>query len=135
MKRFWDKVKKTDGCWNWVPGNERYGKLKATGSRKNVLAHRMSWEMHNGPIPDEMHVLHTCDNTRCVRPDHLFLGTHQDNMDDKVVKGRQATGQAGAERRFDYDEIRSYIRQGCRQVDVALFMGCSERTVRNALVQ
>jgi hypothetical protein len=52
------------------------------------LAHRMSWEMHFGPIPEGMLVLHHCDVRRCVRPDHLFLGTARDNTRDMIAKGR-----------------------------------------------
>ena len=55
---------------------------------KNVKAHRASWEIYRGPIPTGMHVLHICDMPCCVNPDHLFLGTHKDNMDDRQKKGR-----------------------------------------------
>ncbi len=84
------------GCWVWQgksrSGTSRlYGRIKANG--KNVAAHRFSWELYNRkPIPEKMMVLHSCDNPACVNPNHLFLGTHQDNMDDKVAKNRQAKG-------------------------------------------
>ena len=81
------------GCWLWVGGvnSDGYGTWSAHGETK---AHRGSWVMHNGGIPEGMHVLHKCDRPNCVNPDHLFLGTHQDNMADLRKKGR-AYGAAG----------------------------------------
>jgi len=105
--RFWAKVQKSpdpDGCWIWTGAKQKngYGKLGAGGrGRETLLAHRVSWEMHNGLAPEGMQVLHDCDkrypagdtNYRaCVRPDHLFLGTNADNMADMVAKGRHAHG-------------------------------------------
>lgn len=83
------------GCWLWlgVPsGNHGYGRIKR-GSN-TVMAHRASWEKSNGSIPEGLLVLHKCDNPSCVNPDHLFLGTQQDNENDKVSKGRQSRGLA-----------------------------------------
>lgn len=75
------------GCWLWKHGTHKfgYGFFKHAGE---VTAHRVSWVLHNGPIPDGMHVLHRCDVPQCVNPDHLFLGTHTDNMKDCARKGR-----------------------------------------------
>ncbi len=91
--RFWEKVFRTDGCWWWVAGtNEHgYGLFNRSSTRKalSTLAHRFSWELHYGPIPGDLCVLHDCDNPLCVRPSHLFLGTRTDNAADKVAKGRQ----------------------------------------------
>ena len=88
-ERFWAKVQKTDGCWLWVARNKvgrGYGRFHP--SKRGVLAHRYSWELANGPIPPGLEVMHKCDTPSCVRPNHLKLGTHQDNMDDMVAKGR-----------------------------------------------
>lgn len=80
-------------CWIWK-GTERgqngYGGIKHDG--KQWMAHRFSWQMHNGPIPDGKIVCHKCDTPKCVNPNHLFLGTQQDNMDDRGAKGRSASG-------------------------------------------
>lgn len=89
------------GCILWTGSvNEHgYGFLSVGTSRKNrrnKYAHRISYELKHGPIPSDMKVLHRCDNPPCVNPDHLFLGTHSDNVADKIAKGRGAKGeQAG----------------------------------------
>lgn len=90
-ERFWAKVKKTEGCWLWTGSKARFGYGKiGTGRRsgKTVTAHRVSFEMHCGPIPEGLCVLHRCDTPACVNPLHLFLGTYRDNNIDKVLKGR-----------------------------------------------
>jgi hypothetical protein len=88
--RFWRNVNKTDGCWTWTAARcaDGYGQIYVSPDRM-VSAHRFSWEIANGPIPDGLWVLHACDNPPCVRPDHMFLGTNADNMRDMVSKGRQ----------------------------------------------
>ena len=74
-------------CWEMrVASGGRYGSFVLQGKRQ--LAHRASWVLHKGPIPDGLNVLHQCDNPRCVNPAHLFLGTHLDNMRDRDAKGR-----------------------------------------------
>jgi hypothetical protein len=87
--RFWPKVKKSDSCWEWTAAKTvgGYGVIYKNGS--NYSAHRASYEINIGPIPDGLFVLHRCDNRSCVRPDHLFLGTSQDNVDDMHAKGRR----------------------------------------------
>lgn len=94
-ERFWSKVEKGRGCWLWKAdvSTSGYGRFWITGpNARQVQAHRFAYEDVVGPIPEGMWVLHTCDNPPCVRPDHLFLGTQQDNTDDMVAKGRQAQG-------------------------------------------
>ncbi len=77
------------GCWIWKGARQRpdrYGTFGIGG--KMYLSHRVAYELHKGNIPSGVHVLHTCDIPYCVNPEHLFLGTHQDNMTDKERKGR-----------------------------------------------
>lgn len=90
-ERFFEKVETSESCWKWrgslAPNG--YGQFfRAVGSRQ---AHRISWEYEHGEIPEGLHVCHTCDNRRCVRPSHLFLGTRSDNMKDMVIKNRHNT--------------------------------------------
>jgi hypothetical protein len=90
LQRFWARVRKGDGCWIFSGGNRGKGyKHLCSGGKARVAAHRFSWELaHGQKIPDGMLVCHTCDVRACVRPDHLFLGTHKDNHRDMMQKGR-----------------------------------------------
>lgn len=92
--KFWRYIEPepNSGCWLWSgavggqPPRWGYGKIKHAG--KTLSAHRVGWELKNGPIPDGLCVCHKCDTTRCCNPDHMFLGTHADNAADRNGKGR-----------------------------------------------
>lgn len=108
--RFWSKVEKTDTCWEWTAATMHGYGVFGVGDNRYQRAHRFSWEMHFGPIENGLWVLHKCDNPLCVRPDHLFLGTHQDNMNDAQRKGRNAHGERAGGARLTEGDIRR-IRQ------------------------
>ena len=90
LERFNEKhtIIMPSNCWMWVADADTcgYGRMRIKG--KHVGAHRISYELHNGAIPEGLHVLHQCDTPVCVNPAHLSLGTHADNMRDRDLKGR-----------------------------------------------
>ncbi len=110
--RFWSDVEKTDGCWLWQGGTrgDGYGLIHFNGTQHR--AHRVSWEMHYGPVPNGLYVCHHCDTRRCIRPDHLFLGTHSDNMKDAATKGHQSGERNNAAKLTwqDIEKIRGEYR-------------------------
>jgi endogenous inhibitor of DNA gyrase (YacG/DUF329 family) len=134
-ERFWKNVSKPDdpdGCWIWVGhfDQEGYGRInvRLEGGRRVLMnAHRLSWELHNGPIPDGMSVLHDCpggDRPDCVRPSHLWLGTQLDNIRDRDSKGRSARGERCGNAKTTEAKVieirRRYAAGGISQVSLAL---------------
>lgn len=116
-ERFWAKVQKTETCWVWTAArnSDGYGAFGYKGKVKG--AHIVSYDMNIGSIPDGLCVLHKCDNPPCVRPDHLFLGTKKDNMDDCVQKDRRInhTGEKNGQSRLtdaQVVEMRARYRSG-----------------------
>ena len=96
-RRIWGKINKNNpnGCWEWTGlVHKGYGRIKIGGEssdkRKMVLVHRVMFELFKGDIPNNYLICHTCDNRKCVNPDHLFCGTSSDNMQDCINKGRHA---------------------------------------------
>ncbi len=100
---FWQKVdvSKPNGCWPYTGFKKWDGYGWVRRGEKNIAAHRYAWILTHGEPAEGLHVLHDCDNPPCCNPAHLFLGTHQDNMDDKVAKGRAAGRQM-----IHFDRVR-----------------------------
>lgn len=142
-QRFFEKIAQTDGCWNWTASlNEwGYGQFWSSDLRKVELAHRTSWRLTYGTDAGELLVCHSCDNPRCVRPEHLFLGTHADNVADQVAKGRQARspGEQNGRAKLSDAQVLSlrekYIPGKIRIVDLATEFDISFSHVWQILTQ
>ena len=130
-QRFREKVQHGPSCWLWLAGTTGslgYGSFWVPASGRMVAAHRVSWELTEGPIPEAYLVLHHCDTPPCVRPSHLFLGTQLDNMRDMVAKRRNfqvthpetmARGESHGAARLTAQDVRE-IRAGAEsQVQAA----------------
>lgn len=135
-RRFWPKVTRSAGCWLWrgMIGTNGYGRLRNGRDEPVLYAHRVSYELNIGPIPNGMNVCHRCDNPPCVRPDHLFLGSDADNMADKVAKGRQERGaqhHAAKLTESDVVEIRRLYRPRIGVSALAERFGVSRRTIHD----
>ena len=89
-ERFWEKVdvRGPSECWEWTAYKDRYGTIGETGTGKKLKAHRVSYELNKGAIPEGQEVRHTCHNPGCVNPNHLVVGTHGDNMIDMALANR-----------------------------------------------
>ena len=147
-ERFWAQVLKTDGCWLWTGRRDGVGYGTITHGRRRIGSHRLAYELQVGPIPSGLWVLHRCDVRLCVRPDHLFVGTHTDNMRDCVSKGRhrhqEYRGESNPEAKLTWAQVerirelyavgRSPVRGGrgrYRQIDIAQALGVSKAAVAN----
>jgi hypothetical protein len=104
-------IKNPEGCWGWKGSTSskwNYGQYRYNMNR--IRAHRASWIIHNGPIPEGIHVLHRCDNYICANPEHLFLGTNLDNIKDMLKKNRHPTiGKSGEENiasKLTWDKVK-----------------------------
>lgn len=134
VERFEEKVIPVteSGCWLWDAGVKSNGYGQFTLNGKEDRAHRASWVLFNGEIPEGMQVLHKCDNRLCVNPHHLFLGTPADNMADKVAKARQGKGLTHPCCTITADtvrKIRGLIKSGTAQRSIAKMLGVSESMI------
>lgn len=108
-----------------------YGALWVNGQNRG--AHRLAWELKNGPIPHGMFICHRCDNRQCVNVDHLFLGTRKDNIDDMVHKQRHARGESQAASKLSEEDVLSireiYAKGGITQTELGKQFGVGHTTV------
>ena len=121
-----------NGCWEWMWGKNTsgYGAYAALGQK---AAHRVAWVRAFGAIPTGLHVLHRCDNPACVNPDHLFLGTHQDNMADLRVKGRAyaAKGEANMSAKLTRTQVLQIMADPRTCTEIAAEYGINATSVDN----
>lgn len=118
--------------WTGRLDSDGYGYVQIDKQRDFV--HRAAWIEVNGSIPEGMSICHSCDNRACINPLHLFLGTHQANMDDRNQKLRQAQGSKNGRAKLSESqvaEIRTRLRSGCADGSVALSFGISRRVIRD----
>lgn len=136
-KRFWPKVnvRLPEDCWEWQANLGRgYGMFWF--SKIPMMAHRLSWMMLRGPIPEGMNVLHKCDNRKCVNPNHLFLGTQSDNVQDMYSKGRQGDSRNGNDKKFsaeDSKDIHSLLDRKYSLRYIASKYKTTHQTIQRAL--
>lgn len=133
-ERFLKSIRITDsGCWEWQKSRWESGYGKVGVYRQIVAAHIVSYRLFRGPIADGLFVCHECDNPPCVNPDHLFLGTHQQNMDDMVAKGRQTRGVLNSHAKITEDQVQEirhlYAAGGMTQKDIGARFGITKSNV------
>lgn len=130
-QRFEEKFYITPGCWIWTAkrNDDGYGKILFDG--KSVGAHRVSHEIYIGPIPGGMYVLHKCDQPRCVNPDHLRIGTHADNMADKVARNRNARncGEKAGNSKLTEAKILAILSDRRTQTEIAKYYGVTQAQI------
>ena len=129
--RFWSKVQRGPGCWEWQACLETtgYGYYRYDG--RSQVAHRVSWKITNGPITNGLFVLHTCDNRKCVRPSHLFLGTKKDNTQDAIVKGRHKHGEESVHAKLTEKDVKKIKKDRRTQHVIAQEYGIVQQHVSN----
>lgn len=125
-----NSVRDANGCWIWQQALNKDGYGCKGYNGKWYLAHRLAWEAVNGTIPEGMRVCHKCDVTSCVNPDHLFIGTQQDNMKDAASKRR-----ISSQRIYDEDiqDIRSLRSEGQTLQQIADRYSVTMQAVHKAL--
>lgn len=123
------------GCWIWTASTagKGYGQLRIPGTRKNVYAHRYSYELYRGPIPKGAQLLHSCDNPRCVNPDHLTPGSAKDNAVDMRDKGRHLFGERNEKAKLTEKEVEAIkvlaATSSLSQLDIARTVGVHQTIV------
>ena len=139
--RFWSKVaiKEFSDCWEWLGSKKVSGYGQLMLNYYNFYSHRISWQIHNGPIPKGLFVLHKCDNPSCVNPKHLFLGTQLDNMRDRNKKGRAPLGEKSNCNVLTNEKVlkikQLYQKENKKQGEIAKLFNVSPQLIWNIIHQ
>lgn len=137
-------INPVSGCWEWQGAKRNgYGRTiigsRKDGTRRTISAHRLSYEVWNGNIPDGYEVCHKCDNPACINPDHLFVGTRQDNIDDRERKGRnvikigEEQPRAKLTKKIVKDARWEHAYKGTSFQRLANRYGVNKKTIENAI--
>lgn len=141
IDRFWAKVDKSGSCWLWTAGKrgDGYGAFRADDLRGGYGAHRFSYELANGPIPDGLVVMHSCDRPLCVNPDHLSVGTVADNAADAARKARHPRGSHNHQSKLTEGQVlgirAEYVLGGITQTAIAERYGISPALVSHIITR
>lgn len=139
IKAFWNKVDigEINDCWNWKASCNKQGYGHVSFGGKHMQSHRVAWELTNGSIESGMFLCHKCDNPKCVNPNHMFIGTPKDNMQDMITKGRKINAAPKGEKHGMHkltlnqvNDIRLiYASKKANQVQLAKQYGVSQRMI------
>jgi hypothetical protein len=143
--RFWSKVAFTanaNKCWEWKAGlrKDGYAQFRMGGAKGTMLkAHRVAYELTHNASPGDLYVCHSCDNRKCVNPNHLFLGTDEDNKQDMMNKGRQSKGEKQGRHKLSLDQV-ILIRQlsaneGISNAQLGRQFGVTKGAIRAVIVR
>jgi len=149
IERFWNKVdkngpslkKEMTNCWLWKGAIDKSGygiMCMKKHFKRQTSAHRISWTLINGKIPELKEICHKCDNPRCVRPDHLFVGTHKENMNDRDGKNRNAKGELNGRSKInsnDVIKIRKLSESGLKYTKISNMYKIDRKTVKDIVVR
>lgn len=119
------------GCWEWSGASSK-GRAWISQGQEMVPAYRLAYEAWVGPIPEGIYVCHHCDNPLCINPDHLFLGTHDDNMADMTIKGRSTHGKRNGQAKLSPEQVRAIpemVRAGKTQSEIGRMFGVSRSAI------
>lgn len=139
MQRFWSKTRSgTDGCIEWTAAKKSYGYgVFNRDGKHTILAHRMAWILEYGNLPDDSVIMHRCDNPGCVNVKHLMIGSHADNVADKIAKGRGNDGMRHGHAKLTDDVIRQirslYQAREANQYQLAKRFGISQSVISEVI--